>query len=486
MQKDLQEVQGNKKGKQKLVILGLVIIATCILVTFVKVKISAEGSMTYNKDAVMYDPYTDIFYNYKGDVVECEDEFLEDYSSDYKVTTVLGWDNNKLYYVNKKMEQVLIAEDVLVSKVSYDGSYVAYIQGERGDQEGDLYLYHMKSGKSYLISSYAYINYFCVSIDGKSIAYIKNYNDYDEDMEIYLSDIKGNEKKIDTVGSYPIAVANGGKSLYYMNFDNIISYYNGEESVQFDTKTIGTVFFNKKATEILYMSEDDTYYFNPEMEAPKKVLNNTFPRIMEDNIYFEYYNSNDVIILNKDTLKSSFIKNKDGIYWMDKDTEITQISTNPDCSMAAINGQALLFIEDGKLYKNDKPGKKTDADLLYDAEPLVWFVASDDLAEIYVVTEEKDLLYYKGGNECEVIIEGVIDAYSNDIAYNNAMDKVFYIMRHSDNVGNDFDYAGKDAESIVEVCGNVWSVYKLLDGVTYTAGDSDYFMDGEKAVLISE
>lgn len=480
MQKVFREEQGKKTGSKIFAIISLIIVM-CAVVGCGGSNAVKEG---FSEDSIVYDSYNHTLFNYKGDVIECEAPYYAQYSGIGTTVTLADKNDNSLYFIDGKMKQKLIAENVRSNWVSYDGSHVAYIQGDDGNTEGTLYLYDLKSGKSHLISSDVYFDYLCISSDGKAVAYIKNYNG-DDDMELYVSGIKVKENQIDTMDSYPVAVAGDGKSLYYVNFDGILTFNNGKESISFDAYIYKDILFNNSATEMIYATEEeDTYYFNPEMKEPKKILDNEYTGIMVKDNLFDYYNSQYVCVLNKDTLKSSYIKSKEGIYWIDEEGEVVQVSTDSHRCKEVIKDNSLLFLEDGKLYKLDKPGQNTEASLLYDGEPLNWFVASNDLSKIYLVTKEYKLLSYKGNNETELISEGM-ESYAGNIAYNNAMGKVYFIEN------GDLYYAGENAQSIVKVCEEAFFLSECLDGVRYHVGEGNYvvkdlyYMDGKKTILLN-
>ena len=68
-----------------------------------------------------------------------------------------------------------IDSDVEYAFISRDGASVAYLVDVESDGTGDLYLYNVKKKSSQKIGSGALASSICLSPDGKTVAYIGDF-----------------------------------------------------------------------------------------------------------------------------------------------------------------------------------------------------------------------------------------------------------------------------------------------------------------------
>ena len=101
-------------------------------------------------------------------------------------------------------------------------------------------------------------------------------------------------------------------------------------------------------------------------------------------------------------------------------------------------------------------------------DDITYAIASDDLSQIYVVTEEDELYYVKSASKLERI--------SNDfnykkyrIAYNESAKMIYYVE------DGDLYSAGKTAKSKKLVMEDITNVMALGDGIVF-ANDDEYTM----------
>ncbi|MGN1148458.1 MAG: zinc-ribbon domain-containing protein [Lachnospiraceae bacterium] len=453
-----------KKKKLLPVILG---IAAVVVVALVAVFVFMFGGSSsgnydkYSKDYVAY-AYSEYIYNSDGKVYEADsDIYSVAYSADNSVLAYTMQESDytqTLYYMTEDFEPKMVDEEVVSFKVSYNGAYIAYIKDVNDAYtSGDLYLYCIKDGKTTHVDSDVYPNYFCVSPGGKTVAYLKDYESYN-DNALFIGGISVENTKVDKDGSTPVAVSDNGKSLYYLTDNDKLYFYNGKESVKISSDVYSDIYFNNALTEVIYTKNSSTYYYTPKMDDPVKITGSYLYGVAgPDDLIYSYVSSEGCIV-GKDTLKNSVIITDSGLYWFkDAKTDAVRITSSYSDYQISADGKSLLYVNSGDLYKISKLSEKMEAKKLYDDEYVDYFVASADLSKVYIEADD-ELYYVKNEKKTERI--------TNDMAYGSFvycedMDKVFFVEDET------LCYAGTTAKSKVTVEEDVDDVYKIMGSVVF-------------------
>ena len=415
------------------------------------------------------------FFNMQGDSYEQEDVgyyfFNEVESADMSVIAYTLWneksDDYDLYYITNDLDPVLVEEDVHYSiRISYDGAYIAYLTDVKDDTSGDLYLYSIKDNKSTLIDSEVYPYLICMSPGGKAVAYLREYEDY-SDNELYVGGIKIDSKKVDKDGSIPVAIRDNGKEMYYVTDNNKLYLYNGKDSVKLASDVDRTFCFNRDASQMLYVKGGKTYFYELKMEEPVKVASAEVYNIALSTDVLTYRGNNfDTWFVGLSTLKGSILQTDGGLYWLNNQGSDTVKIANAYMYQVSADGKSILYQQNGKtLYKITKFGEEMEPKVVYNDEYVDSFVASADLSKVYVVIDD-ELHYVKGEKKTERITNDLADGY-NIVAYNDSMDKIFFIERDT------LYYAGTTAKSKTEVAKDVDQVTYIPGGIAYTVMEDD-------------
>lgn len=186
-------------------------------------------------------------------------------------------DNNRALWYVTGQEMVKVADNVHTRYMSDDGKTIAYITGA-GDwisiSEGTLWIYNCETGETSKISEDIRPTGYIVSPDGKTVAYVKNYHNENEEFEAHIWENGKNAKFGDNV--IIIALSNNNEYIYYERFhgnvnsdvDVCVQSKKGTSvllsSVHGDLrKGTGTVFnelkFNKDYSQIIYNVGDKSY-----------------------------------------------------------------------------------------------------------------------------------------------------------------------------------------------------------------------------------
>lgn len=421
-----------KKINPKTLGLALVAILLCI---FIPVAVMNSGDDSYMKvsektvfhvadrDGDLYAIYLD------GKEVKLDDE---------KATSeVYSMDGSVVCYQNEDKELVIIkdgkviktgideAKGVLLSQKGdtmvyfTDCENVAYNNTEYGYTDyikvGTLNLYDIKKKTSTEIEEEVVVDSAVLSPDGKTVAYVAEYDATDDFKGFYSVNGKepeelGKEKRI-------FAIADKAKYIYYTDVDRVyVMKGKKEEKLASDLRYV-EVMMNADNSEMLFFNEDKTYVTVKAGEK-KKVANEELSKVIlnDDAASFEQEidtEKGDVTVTytGVDTFKEKlyFCKMTDEIYYMLKKYETEKLASNAYEYAVAEDGESLVynnFVDIVKVTKFSKGGEK---ETLANGAMARYMYADGDLENIYIRNYDSELYYIKKGKG-KKIADDVTDA----------------------------------------------------------------------------
>lgn len=482
-----------KKANPVKIIIPVAAVALVLVVVLALLLFGGKKSsdvMEYAENALYYIDGPDYFFNLEGETEEVDDVYTYYTSGNGAVTAYIS-DDGELFYIDEKFKTISIADEVYKVYMSLTGENFAYVINDNDDyNDTTLYIYNVKSNKSTKIDTGVYYSNICVSPSGKAVSYLKNYDGY-TDNTLYLCVSGKDPQKVDKDGCYPVAVSDNGKNFFYANTDDKLYYFNGKDSEKIETNVDDTFFVNSTVSEILFDKNGKTFYYTPKMKEPLKVASDSIdfwvaPGSSSDSAPVSYTGWGTVI--GKESLKDMVFYADGYLYWLDKKgSEAIKIvsSSYLEAYQLSENGNQLLYLRNGELYKVSKFNEDMVSDTLYDEEYLDYFVASKDLSKIYFVTEDDELYYYKSAKKTEKISNDFEYDYSN-LAYCEALGRVCYIE------DDDLYTATTTAKSKELVQEDVYGMYAVLDGIEYAMYDEDdytytvYFLKKKEPILLYE
>lgn len=178
-------------------------------------------------------------------------------------------DTHTLYYDDGNLKPVKIWEDVYVFRMNYSGNRVAYL-ADLNEQKnaGVLYLYDIAKKNSIKIDENVYVGYICMSPDGKTISYVKDYKSC-TDNKLYIAQGKNTPIQIEGGGCFPIAVSNDGNAVYYINAYNqmatkLFLRINGNIELLDEGIIFSCFYTNSRVSELLYTKNNQLMYYSQE------------------------------------------------------------------------------------------------------------------------------------------------------------------------------------------------------------------------------
>ncbi|MCH5270655.1 MAG: zinc ribbon domain-containing protein [Lachnospiraceae bacterium] len=489
-----QKTKKEKKGfpfKVVVPLAGIVVLVVVLAVVVMSIGGRGVKADRYSEKGMIGYYYLDshiAFFNLQGETCELDDVSAYGLTmaenADMSVVAYTVWneksDDYDLYYITSDLEPVLVEEDVHYSvRISYDGAYIAYLTDVKNDTSGDLYLYSIKDNKSTLIDSEVYPYLICMSPGGKAVAYLREFEDMD-DNELYVGGIKIDSQKVDKDGSVPVAIRDNGKTLYYVTDNDKLYLYNGKDSVKLASDVDRDFYFNRDASQVLYTKGGKTYFYELKMEEPVKVASAEIYDIVlpmdvvrydGNNYYTEFVGLND--------LKGCVMETDSGLYWLNsKGTDTVKIASTYTYQISA-DGKSIIYQNGKTIYKISKFSEDMEPKVVYNEEYVDRFVASADLSKVYVIIDD-ELFYVKSEKKTERITNDLSDYGYRTVAYNDSMDKIFFIERDT------LYYAGTTAKSKTEVADEVDGVDSFPAGVLYTITEDDettcYYMKNKEAI----
>lgn len=466
-----------------------------------------------SQNAVLYSFYEngDFFYNLKGDVYEPADQvrtYWYDHSADSSLIAYWLYEEDDnypggyrtdLYYITEDLEPVKVAESVPEYMVSYDGSYIAYFQSFENNSLYDLYLYEVSSGKSTKIDEDVGGAYFCLSPNGKIIAY-QNYGTlYVSGLDMEVSEVARSD--IRPSGVVPVAVSDDGAYLYYI-FNGDLYYYNvnEKESVQaapnIDPLNLYANFFcfNRDLSEMIYVADFETYYYTPELDAPVKIADDRLYHVLSNSSAAETYHCSAYAeIAGVDTLKGHVLEGYlSRLYWLNEDAvNAVEIATDYNDHMLSADGKSLLYLENGILYRLDSFGEEMTPTVVCKKDDIQYFTANSDLSKIYISTA-RDLYYVKNYGEIQQLSGNLAYVeyeeygyYEYPPVYDNTSGRIYFLEDST------LCQADKTPNSKKIIAEDVARLDLLPSGISYLCNENEqpvryYLHNGKVTALFAE
>ena len=408
------------------------------------------------------------------------------YSDDNSLTVVKTVDG--VLYVVKKDKLVEVDEDIDSYIISTFGDSIAYMKDVE-DYVGELFLFNVAKEEAVKVDSEAYEEYYTLSPDGKTIAYVGNCEIETDEWwgykefaggDVFVSKNGKDAEKL-YKDAVPVAISDNAKYVYYVEdfMEDGKLYVNGEKIVS-DIDSVDGVFFNNDLSEMLYEADGDTKYYKAAKNTDVKVKSSGLYSVVvpSDTIFCDM---NDAYYVGIDTFNKTVLKLNAGYYYMyDKGEETEKVSSEASSMLVSEDGKSLLYVEDDDLVYIKNVTKSREEDVIGENLDIRRLRASKDLKKIYFVDEDEELFFFKKNDKSVSIADDV-----TDIVYSDEFGGVYFIE------DEELFYATKNEKSKKSIAEDVTDVYKSGDKVLYTVDEDDeevtYIMTGkDKSKLFSE
>ena len=471
------------------ILIGILLAAVIVVVAIFLPKGKTKDGIEFSEKSLMYNGYS--FFTTDGKELEVNNVDSLAYNYDNSVVAYLTTDDT-LYVIDSELTPVEIENDVLNMEVSYSGSSIAYTVGD-DYAATTLYVYNVKKDNSVKIDTNVYAYNYLVSPNGKQVAYLKDYEG-NSDNTLYVAVVGKDGKKVDKDGCIPLAIGDNGKSFFYTdNSDSSnvkLYWYNGKDAEKISRDVSGSYYFNNSVSEILFTKSGNTYFYRIGMDEPSKVASDALSGVW--NYQFEataqdytFGSQSSAALVNRSKLTEWVFATDADICYLNKDGHDSVKLCDADGISkitVAQNGKSLIYLKDGKLYKITKFGADREETELYEGDVYInGYVASRDLSDIYVVSDEAELYYCKSKKKLVKISNDFADR--NNMAYNEAAKTIFYIED-----GNLYS-SGKSGKKKELVAERVTDIANYANGILYRVTEDGvnscyYVKKGEPAKIL--
>lgn len=381
-------------------------------------------------DQAMYIDYDNGYaFDSNGNSLELADDLYEfGRNADGSITAYTTDDEEKTLYYVKDLKETKIAEGVSHFTISYTGDVIAYVQTERYDSVGTLYLYSVKNNESNKIADDVYISGLILSPKGEKVAYLGEYEDID-DNKLYISGKNGKATEIEKDGSAVIGLNDRGNVVYYIKNSKLYVRIGKEETKICSDLTSNSFYFNRDMTEVLYHKDGKTYLYSLSDDDSVKLVSGAINNIFMPNDAAVYYNNemSHIQIIGKSSFANTLVHIDDETYWINKkgDACVELASYDNYQGGVQINGKytGMLYRDSSALYRVDRLYSNMQPEMISKDENVQNFAASADLRKVYIVNDDDELFFLK--NRKNVLISN--DITDTQMVYSDALDAVVFV-----------------------------------------------------------
>ena len=418
---DALQLPEGKNGKKAIaigaalvvVLLGLVILISSLGSkdeSYMKVSEKAVLSIT-ERDGDLYA----IYFDGKEVKLEDEDADSQEYSMDGSVVCYENEEDELVILKEGKVIKTGIddAEGVMISQKGNtmvyftDCEMATYNNTDYGFTDsikvGTLNLYDIKKKSSIEIEEEVVVNSAVLSPDGKTVAYVAEYEATDDFKGFYSVNGKepvelGKEKRI-------FAIADKAKYIYYSDVDRIyVMKKNKEEKLASDVRNVEAL-MNADNTEMLFFNEDKTY-ITVKAGEKKKVAGEELSKVIlsDDAAVFEQDLNKEkggisVMYTGVDTFKEKlfFCRMTDEIYYMLNKYETEKLASSAYQYAVADDGESLVYNNFSDIILVTKFSKGGEKETLANGAMARYMYADGSLDHIYIKNYDDELYYIKKG-----------------------------------------------------------------------------------------
>jgi predicted nucleic acid-binding Zn-ribbon protein len=430
------------KSNSKFTKIGLAIVAIILLIFIPAVALGSDDeSYMKNAEKVLLqitERDGDLYAIYLNDKeVELDDE--KAYSQTYSM------DGSVVCYKNEEDELVILKEGKVI-KTGIDEA-AGLLVSQRGDtlvyftdcenatyknttygyedriKVGTLNLYDIKKKSSVEIEEEVVVGSAVLSPDGKTVAYVAEYDATDDFKGFYSVNGKepvevGKEKRV-------FAISDKAKYVYYTDVDRIyVMKKNKEEKLANDVRYV-EVLMNADNSEMLFFNEDKTYITVKGGEK-KKVAGDELNTVIlgDDAAYFEQElrkESGDITVsyTGVDTFEGKLFYSDatDEIFYMMKKFDTEKIASSAYQYKLSDDGESLVYNNYAEIVKVTKFNKGGEKQTLFGGMFVDAMYTDGDLKHIYFTNLEDELYYVKKGEEKKIADDVTSVKVSADGAY---------------------------------------------------------------------
>ncbi len=413
-----------------------------------------------------------------------------DYKAEAAVEDIHRTADMKLYYSSTTDEAFVVsskgvecAEDTHLSEATYfsfaaDGGVMIY-----ATYESELYIFDMSDCKETLIAELEdECTALAVSPDGKTVVYADGDESY-----IYT---KGSVSELEISSTKaPIAVSNSAKYIYCYDSSSDAIYLSDKkgntEKIKSDVSSV--CYFNSDNTEMIFYTDDATYYYKAGGEAEKLYSSYVMPAWLyangtyssmsfstgdgavsysEAQLWMTGYSSYFYAYgMELDSFVEIFYYDwSNNIIYFDKNHETDRVATSIDSYDTSSDGKVLMYTKYDTLYRVTTSDYEEPEAIAEDVEE---FEILPDGSGAYYIDEDDTLMYAKKNGKTTKIADDAASLYVTSDGY------ALFLVDYANSVGT--LYSSKNGGSKNKIADDVSSVICGYGASLYVTNDSNTY-----------
>lgn len=385
------------KDPKKLIIPAAAVAAVLVLVILISI-IGAIGSGAATPKTGYYAVEMDDEYFLLQDakVVESGLEDVYIYTSSLDGSVAVYESDDELFVV-RNGKSISITDEWDDMRLSVNGSALVVL-----DYDGVLTSYDTKNGESTEIAEE--VCWFCVSPDGKSVAYV-----VEDDGEYPAFLFKGKDSIELGEDLIPIAVSNGAKVIYCIDDEKgslcTVDTKGNTEKIANDVYE-NAFYMNEDHTQMIFQAGGKWYATVKGGEKIKLTSDYDFNILgyQYESRFVDYYEDLYLTYPTAD-LRNCFVALDDSIAWMNNKWELTKAAKDVEEAYVSADGKTLVFLKgNGKLQKvtSNKLDKPVEL-----AEDVWTFMPTSDCSAVYYINDDDELFFQKGTGKAKKVSDDV-------------------------------------------------------------------------------
>ena len=363
------------------------------------------------------------------------------------------YDGGELWFVTTT-DCYKVADYAVAFMLSDSGDGVAYITDyDDWDQTATLILYDTTSKTSTTVARDAFYNGssimpgVCVSPNGKSIGYITDYDEWNQEFSGYVKTDGGAAEKLGN-NATALAISDGARYVYYAKIieDDYYSVSLNVKSARSDIALISNhyvsegLILNRDYSELIYMNEGNAFISRNGNEGQKvsgaRIYDFIMPRWTQR--LFRGSIIGNITCLGVGSFSDVVAHTENGLAYINGRQEMTLI---PESSYFTSNafisndGRTLLYRDDSMRLIATDPARDSAGSRVV-SEDVQTFTATNDARYVYYVNERNELWCVRDNRDPEKISDDVsLNRDHMAMSYNSGL--LFFLVGYVNNRGGE-------------------------------------------------
>jgi len=401
-------------------------------------------------------------------------------------------DGGTLWFVTTR-EATRIKDGVFDYFLATSGNGVALITDRNGNT-GDLYLHNTSSMNTSRIAEEIELNQgkIVISPDGRSVGYVGEFDNDSNEFTGYVSINGGSPERL-SENSYAIAISNGGRLRYYVNYSRgsttEASLHVQRRGCSESERLTPRMSRNEMFLQLNYDYSEAIFHIDRRAHLSRnggereRISSRSIVIVLPDNA-MQHGRVGLFVLGVRSFTNTTVLTAGERLEFLNRHFETQRISGINRVGDVVISDDAtsLVYIDErrGTLLRVSTTNENADStELARDASSLV---ASSDLNVVYFVNDMNELWFVRGNREPSRIAEDVDSRWG---AFNRLTifeQRAFFISDYVSINGGDLYYSnnGRSRQRIARDVTRVWSTptsvfYETTDGEIFRSNDGSNF-----------